>query len=306
MTRRILERIARSRLLGKSPFGAYLRLNDSIWKRLPRWLTNLRPVVAYGRWMHALVCLQGDRKQYLGTFFFRNRPELELIRRLTDPIAHERPVRMAVLGCSNGAEVYSIAWSIRSGRDLKVFIHAVDISPEVLGIARAGRYSPAVSELVREPVFERMTASEMEGMFERRGEELQVRSWLQEGIAWHLGDVRDPRMHEDLGRQDVVVANGFLCHMEPPEAEGCLRNIARLVDPGGFLVVSAIDLAVRTKVARDLGWRPLRDLMQQIHDGDASLRRSWPWKYWGLEPFDARRADWEVRYASAFQLGERR
>jgi hypothetical protein len=29
-----------------------------------------------------------------------------------------------------------------------------------------------------------------------------------------------------------MVANWFLCHMHPEEAEECLRNLARLVKPG--------------------------------------------------------------------------
>lgn len=56
-----------------------------------------------------------------------------------------------------------------------------------------------------------------------------------------------------FGLQDIVVANRFLCHIQPEEAEACLRNVARLVKPGGYLFVSGVDLGVRTKVARDLG-----------------------------------------------------
>src|SRR4029453_4134504 len=41
----------------------------------------------------------------------------------------------------------------------------------------------------------------------------------------------------------------------PPEAERCLRNIARLVRPGGHLFISGTDLDVREKVAHELGWR---------------------------------------------------
>jgi hypothetical protein len=51
-----------------------------------------------------------------------------------------------------------------------------------------------------------------------------------------------------------------------------------------------------------LGWAPVRELLQEIHDGDPSVRRDWPWRYWGLEPFDRKRRDWNVRYASVFQL----
>jgi len=157
---------------------------------------------------------------------------------------------------------------------------------------------------VKEPICERMTEDEMRRMFDREDGKLMVKSWVKEGIAWRVGDARDPRIVEALGRHHIVVANDFLCHMEPAEAERCLRNIARLVDPGGYLVVSGIDLDVRTKVANALAWKPIRGLIEEIHEGDRSLRLSWPWKYWGLEPFDTTRQDWELRYASAFQIVE--
>jgi chemotaxis methyl-accepting protein methylase len=212
---------------------------------------------------------------------------------------------MAVLGCSTGADVYSILWSIHSTHpDLGVVIDAVDISEEVLEVAREGVYSRGVSELVLEPIFERMSEGEIREMFDEEGKQLRVKSSLREGIAWRRGDVRDPEIVDRLGRQDLVVANDFLCHMEPVEAERCLRNIARLVDPGGYLVVAGIDLDVRTRVANALRWTPVTDLIEDIHDGDRSLRLSWPWRYWGLEPFDKSRPDWRVRYASAFRVGE--
>jgi hypothetical protein len=53
-----------------------------------------------------------------------------------------------------------------------------------------------------------------------------------------------------------------------------------------------------------LGWKPVTELLREIHDGDASLRRGWPLEYWGLEAFDDRRPDWQIRYASVFQIGE--
>jgi hypothetical protein len=74
--------------------------------------------------------------------------------------------------------------------------------------------------------------------------------------------------------------------------------------PGGHLFVSGVDLDVRTKVARDLGWKPVPDFLEEIHEGDPSLRVSWPHKYWGLEPIDRRRSDWQIRYASVFRIGE--
>src|SRR5713226_9684765 len=82
MIRRLMERMARLRVLGKSPSGAHLRYSEWLWGRLPQSLTTLAPARAYGRLMNCLVRLRGNRTQYHGTFFFRNRPELELICRL--------------------------------------------------------------------------------------------------------------------------------------------------------------------------------------------------------------------------------
>ncbi len=304
MVEAILRRMAKLRMFGRSPMGASLRLNEWIWNRLPPSLAALRPFRSFGHLLHSLVRLQ-DRRMYLGTFFLRNRPELELLRRLSGLGSGGRRVRIAVLGSSNGAEVYSIAWALRSAQpDVKLEMRAVDISADAVEAGRKGLYEQGVSELVNEPIFERMTAREREEMFEKNGDRFRIKPWVREGITWEVGDAGDPRIVEALGPQDIVVANRFLCHMPPPEAERCLRNLVRLLVPGGHLFVSGVDLDVRTTVARDLGWTPVPDLLEEIHEGDPSLRVSWPHKYWGLEPIDRRRSDWQIRYASVFRIGE--
>jgi SAM-dependent methyltransferase len=138
---------------------------------------------------------------------------------------------------------------------------------------------------------------------DREGSRLRVKPWAREGISWDVGDAGDPGILDALGPQDIVVANRFLCHMDPGDAERCLRNLARLVRPGGHLFVSGLDLDVRTRVAEDLGWQPVHDAIEDLHDGDPSLRRGWPCSYWGLEPLDKGRNDWRVRYASFLETG---
>jgi SAM-dependent methyltransferase len=299
----ILEKAASVQFFGKSPAGLYLRLNKWVWEHLPSRVRNLYPVRYYGAWLHTLVCLRAGREQYFGTFFLRNRPALELMRRLARHKAHSSTLRIAVLGCSIGAEVYSILWTIRSARpDLKVLLCAVDISKEILSFAEKGIYTPDTSQLVSASIFERLTEAEMVEMFDWEGAQAKVKSWLREGIAWQLRDAADPELINILGPQDMVVASNFLCHMAPADAEKCLGNIAQLVSPGGYLFVSGVDLDVRTKIAVDLGWEPVRELMTEIHDGDPSVRADWPWKWWGLEPLNRRRHDWQTRYAAAFRI----
>lgn len=240
---------------------------------------------------------------YVYSAFLRNRPTLELMRRLTRDKAEGSTLSIAVIGCSIGAEVYSILWALRSKRpDLEIVVHAADLSADVVAVAAAGTYAPGVSEVVDQSVFDRLTEREKQEMFDWDGETAHVKPWLKEGVEWQVDDACDPELPSRLGRHDIVVANNFLCHMDPATAERCLRNVAQLVEPGGYLLFSGVDLDVRTKVASDLGWEPVVDLIEEIHDADPSLRDRWPWDWAGLEPLDRRREDWQTRYATAFRV----
>jgi chemotaxis methyl-accepting protein methylase len=282
---------------------AFLAVNRRTWRRLPARVRGLHAMQAYGRRLQSLVSRNADRQMYLGTLFVRNRPALELMRRLFADRPQGSSVRVAVLGCSVGVEVYSIMRTLRRARpDLTILIDAVDISPEVLAIAAKGVYGPQTAETVHESVFERLTDAEMLEMFDWNGDQGRVKHFFREGITWRLGDAADRRLVEELGPKDLVVANNFLCHMDAPSAEQCLRNLAQLTSPGGYLFVSGVDLDVRTNVAIDLGWEPVPELMAEIHDGDPLVRADWPWHWWGLEPLDRRRNDWQTRYASVFRV----
>ncbi len=321
-----LTRLVRFRIFGKSPTNRFLGVSQRLWNILPSSFVAFRLVDWYGHFVHSLARIQGGRAQAFSTFFLRNRPELELIRRLVGGKKSSGTVRVAVLGCSAGAEVYSIAWAIKRGwPDLRLNMHAVDISKEVVEFAKRGLYSLKAraddqeirdcmaagrrkvgrpgSELVGAEIFERMTASEKEEFFDMDGDVASVKDWIKDGISWHVGDVRDPEIRDTIGLQDVVVASNFLCHMEDSEAERCLRNIARLVGPQGYLFVSGIELDIRARVARELGWEPVADLLEEIHDGDPCLRGLWPCHYGGLEPLNKRMRDWKIRYAAAFSIG---
>lgn len=299
----ILAQAARLQVFGKSPARFYLRLNQQIWQRLPARVRDSHLLRSYGAWLHRFVRLRARHHQIFGTFFFRNRPALELMRRIAAQKAHGATLRIVVLGCSIGAEVYSILWTIRSARpDLNVVLHASDISEAILHFAERGIYDRNTSQLVSASIFARMTKAEMQEMFDWEGDQATVKSWLREGITWKLADAADAEIINIFGSQDMVVASNFLCHMAPSDAEKCLRNFARLVGPGNHLFVSGVDLDVRTKVAFDLGWNPVPELAAEIHDGDPSVRADWPWQWWGLEPLDRRRPDWQIRYTAAFQV----
>lgn len=315
------------RFLQNVVWRPFLYAARKLWLHLPASLRRLPPGRFYGKHVHSLVLRYSERKQNHSTFFLRNRPELELLRRLTDQRKRGVNLEVAVVACSKGAEVYSLAWAIRTARpDLHLNIHAIDISPEIVEFARRGIYAlknPARpdqgktrrSERMEEltwntwrdqgpqdnvSLFKLLTEREMEEMFDIEDGYAKVRPWLKEGITWHQGDAASEELIRLLGPQDIVVANRFLCHMGPADAQRCLRNIARLVKPSGHIFVSGVDLDVRTMVAREMGWNPVTDLIREIHEGDDSLTNAWPLEYWGIEPFTATRPHWMTRYASVF------
>ena len=308
---------------------AFYRLQlTRVWTHLSEGIRRSSAGRAYGRHLHATICRTADRQQYVATFFLRNRPELQLICRLLGRKPLGSTVDLSVLACSKGAEVYSIAWAIRSARpDLQLRIHALDISQEIVEFAERGVYSRESLHVSRKwvtdqnltnldrvtwnthlhqqtPIFERVSDAELHDLCEVAGDRASIRPWLRDGITWLCGDAGDPALVDRLGSQDIVVANRFLCHMQPVVAETTLRNIVRLVKPGGHLFVSGVDLDVRTRVARLMGWRSVPELLREVYEGDFSLLDGWPLGYWAQEPFNENRRDWKTRYASVFQIGE--
>ncbi len=196
---------ARRRLFRKSSAG-FLRLNKPVWGII---LIACKTTILFAHmepgcraWFRRIA----TREQYFGTFFLRNRPALELMRRLVDKKAKNSTLRATILACSAGAEVYSILWTIRSARpDLNVVVRAVDISQTILNFAKHGVYAPDTSGLVGSSIFERLTAPEMEQMFDWDGDVAKIKPWLREGITWQLGDASSPELIRDLGPQDIVV-----------------------------------------------------------------------------------------------------
>ncbi|MBI5716321.1 MAG: methyltransferase domain-containing protein [Burkholderiales bacterium] len=297
-----LSGISRARLVRRLGL-VFLSLNEWIWKRLPTSLRRSKGARRYGQFIHKLVLMRGLREPNGGTYLLRNRPELELIHDLVQGRPRGSGFRIAVLGCSIGMEVYSVRWQLRNLEPLlDIQLVGLDIDQASIDLARSGAYPlPDHAWMVA-----RLTDAERSEIIETTAHSAQIRPHLRHGIQWLVGDACSPNLHALLRKQDLVLANRFLCHMEPEQASACLRNIAGLVAPGGYLFVSGVDLQVRQSVLRDSGLIPLTERLAAIHDGDPSLRECWPLQTSGLEPMDTGRADWIARYAMAYHLPDKR
>jgi chemotaxis methyl-accepting protein methylase len=220
-------------------------------------------------------------------------------------------VRLASAGCSSGAELYSVVFTLRTARpDLRVEALGFDVASGVVEAARDGVYHrdrPASalgifatggSEL--DPAL--VPPGDWQGrLFEETAGALRVRDRLREGMRWEVADASDPSLLERFGPQDAVLANNFLGPMPDWLAEACLRNVARLVRPGGLLVVDGVDLDLKQRVLGALGAVAARDRLEAAYEADPT-KTDWPWTRWSHEPIDRRRPDWTLRYATMFEL----
>ncbi len=280
-----------------------LVLNRALWRLLPQDLKRFRAVLRYGQFLHRIVQMRnrGIRWQNPGTLFMRNRAELAFLARLVGDLPPKAPFSVAMLGASVGAEATSMAWAMLAARpDIALDIHASDIDPKVIEIARGGVYKADTRE------FMLIEEAEKQALFEPnfetgRGGAYKVRQVWREPIHWHVFDATRPDIVTVIGQHDLVVANRFLCHMQGAAARATLRNIIRLVKPGGILLVSGVDLDVRGDVTREEDLIPIEDHFDDLYCGDPTLVRDWPLQYWGVEPLDRTHPNWRYRCGTAFR-----
>ena len=295
-------RVLRSIATGAEGSRAYpVRAIEILWNRLPAAVQSTTVMRAAGRLIHRHVrtVQQRGNANYSANYtrFFRNLPQLELLRDLMREIPRGIPVKVAVLGCSTGAELYSAVWMIRTARpEQEVQAVGIDISEMCIQTAANGVYPIQMAEVAG------ISETSYERLFCRQGDTLRVREWLKEGVRWWTGDVCSSDLVAHFGPQDVVFANNFLFHMDAKRAERCLREVTRLVAPEGYLFVSGVDLDVRSRAVREMGLMPVTARLEDIYTAEEGMLTAWPFRFWGLEPMDQRRQDWAPRYATVFRM----
>jgi chemotaxis protein methyltransferase CheR len=260
-----------------------------------------------GKRLQYWVRLQfGSRKNYTYTRFLRFPTQY---RTLCGPVMSflgfpaNRTLRIAVIGCSNGAEAYSIASCLRSAfPDTSIEINAVDILPDILETARAAIY-PRDKLPTDSPVHTDFIRNTFEPLVNQDDEFLTVKSELRALVTFRFGDALDPEMPRSLGAHDIVFAQNFLYHLDRSIAEIAFNNICALLAPRSALFIDGIDLDLRERLTAQNSLQPLKDLLEEIHEEAREERgSSWPAVYWGLEPL-TKKGDWARRYATIFLRG---
>ena len=178
------------------------------------------------------------------SFFFRDKLPFDHFRDTIMPAllatrAVQRRIRIWCAAAATGQEPYSIAMLLsemaRKLADWRIEILATDLSTAVLERAKKGLYSQF--EVQRGLPIQMLVKH-----FKQVGEQWQIVPEIREMVQFRpFNLLHDPAQ---LGVFDVVFCRNVLIYFDQPAKIAALDRLARVTDPGGYLVLGAAETVV--------------------------------------------------------------
>lgn len=283
--------------------GVFKGLHSSasfLARRMP-YLGKLKDQPAWNMLRHWLALRVDPRTNSTFTGFLRLPSQFEA---LTGPVVgfltrgQPKPrLRIVVIGCSNGAEAYTVASLLIARRpDVEFEVDGYDINPDMCEKARSGRYE--AGEVLNNQL---LTAEFMQATFDVRNDVYHVKPGIAARTRFQVADVLSAGLAKQIGPCDIVFAQNFLFHLDRKAAVRALDNLCSLLKPRAALFIDGMDIDLRRKGTRRQGLAPLDFRIEEIHNEARRARApGWPYAYWGLEPYMTVAADWRRRYATIF------
>ncbi len=285
----------------------FLRFLYRSAKRIAERFTLVRKLkasVSWGVFRHRIALAIEERNNSTFTGFLRLPTQFEALQGPVLDFVRERQgantIRIVVVGCSNGAEAYTIASIMKVYAPHAAFmIDAYDINSEFIEKARTGRY--AEEEVLNNKL---LPVGFIQTTFRREGPDYCVREDILACVRFDVADALSPDLDAQVGLCDVLFAQNFLFHLSRRDATRAFGNLCALLKPNAAIFVDGMDIGLRQKLTRNRGLVPLDYKIAEIHNEARRARESgWPYRYWGLEPFMSVARDWRRRYATIFVRG---
>jgi chemotaxis methyl-accepting protein methylase len=177
------------------------------------------------------------------TEWFRDPAVFVQLERDILPKLIQRPVppRVWSAGCSEGAELYSVAMllaklgALEGGRLL-----GSDCRPAAIERAKRGVYSPG----------ERVMPATAGGHWQELADgRIAMSHAIRQAVQWEETDLLAPR---PLGTWDLILCRNVAIYLEPVAAEALWKRLAEALAPGGFLIVGKAEkprLSILRRVA---------------------------------------------------------
>jgi chemotaxis protein methyltransferase CheR len=272
----------------------------SIAKQIP-YLEKYRGTRAWNICRHRLALMIDPRENSTFTGFLRLPSQFEA---LSGPVVNflagqqpRLPLRIVVMGCSNGAEAYTIA-SILNSRSpgIEFQIDAYDINGDIIEKARSACYQ--ADEVLNNKI---LTTEFAQATFDVGQGTYRVKKHVAARVHFRIADVLSPDLARQAEHCDILFAQNFLFHLNRRDAVRAFKNLCGLLKPRAALFVDGMDVGLRQKWTRIRHLVPLEFRIEEIHNEARRARAAgWPDHYWGLEPFMTFTTDWRRRYATIY------
>ncbi len=210
-----------------------------------------------------------------------------------------KAVRIVILGCSNGAEPYSVASVLRSRHpDLEFHIDAFDLDSDVVRKAKSMCYTS-------EEVFSNETGTDqfddfVKNTFDMENDVYHIKSDVGRHVKCGVANVLDSKLKEKIGTADIVYVQHLLIHLKVGDQKKAFRNIYSLLNPKAALFAAGNEYDALQKLTTRYDLWPLEYKIEQIHREVGVYGKGWPWAYVGVEPFDDLGKGWKRRYSTIF------
>lgn len=174
------------------------------------------------------------------TWFFRDRASYRLLAQLGRQhlagALQRPPLRLLSAPCASGEEPYSMAMTLLDlGLPISHFrIEAIDISATSLARARRGVYGRHSFRGVHE--------AERQRHFQPHGQGWLLNPEIRACVRLRQGNLLDCLEGISLP-YDVVFCRNLLIYLEESAIRSLLTNLARLLRPGGLLLVGPVEMA---------------------------------------------------------------
>lgn len=178
------------------------------------------------------------------TSFFRDGPVFEALRhRVLPRLLRERErgggrLRVWSVGCSDGAELYSVAMLLDACGTLsggKCELLGTDCRPEAVARAAAGYYDPAAVKGVPPDLLRRY--------FMPEAGQYQVAPALQDAVRWRVADALAPGAAAP-GAWDLVLCRNLIIYLQPEATAALWATFQAALRVGGVLVLGKAERPV--------------------------------------------------------------
>ena len=170
------------------------------------------------------------------TEFFRDPPVFAQLRALLPALAAgKRGVRVWSAGCSDGAELYSVAMLLARLALLETSrLWGSDCRPDAVARARAGRFLP--------DQVKHLPPAWREEFLEPEGNRLRICEPLRRAAVWRVADLLDEASLAP-GPWDVILCRNVAIYLETAASAVLWSRLADRLAEGGILVTGNAERA---------------------------------------------------------------